>query len=314
MRYRLILLLLCCAVLTGCTADPISLMASPASSNLPAPSVANTPVEEDQAVLWFRFGEEGLLAPETRALTLHRGENPAHAIITALLSGPSAAAMELRSLFPRGTELVSLTQEGGVMFVTLSHHMMNAYPDEPKDWQTDPYWAVEVPLRRVLAVQSLAATLTENALAQEVVILVAQSAAREGALRLQNSYFCDGRSGVSAPITRDESLLLTPSRTAEIILQCCQETDWARLYRYMAHTDRPSQEVLAYTMSELPRLTRYEVAGGSLNGSQAVFTVSGATLTGSVESPFNGRILRLTKERGLWRVSFSHLTEGGVLR
>lgn len=314
MRYRLIVLLLCCAVLTGCTADPISLMASPASSNLPAPAVEHIPVEEDQAVLWFRFGEEGLLAPEARALTIHRGENPAQVILTALLAGPSAAAMELRSLFPRGTELLSLSQEGGVMFVTLSHHMLNAYSDEPKDWQTDPYWAVEVPLRRVLAVQSLAATLTENALAQEVVILVAQSAAREGALRLQNSYFCDGRSGVSAPITRDESLLLTPSRTAEIILQCCQETDWARLYRYMAHTDRPSQEVLAYTMSLLPRLTRFEVAGGSLNGSQAVFTVSGATLTGSVESPFAGRILRLTKERGLWRVSFSHLTEGGVLR
>ena len=314
MRYRLIVLLLCCAVLTGCTADPISLMASPASSNLPAPSVSSTPLEVDQAVLWFRFGEEGLLAPEARALTLHRGENPAHAILTALLSGPSAAAMELRSLFPRGTELVSLTQEGGVMFVTLSHHMMNAYPDEPKGWQTDPYWAVEVPLRRVLAVQAIAATLTENALAQEVVILVAQSSAGEGALRLQNSYFCDGRSGVAAPITRDESLLLTPSRTAEIILQCCQETDWARLYRYMAHADRPSQEVLAYTMSLLPRLTRYEVAGGSLNGDQAVFTISGAMLMGSVESPFTGRILHLTKERGLWRVAFPHLTEGGVLR
>ena len=45
-----------------------------------------------------------------------------------------------------------------------------------------------------------------------------------------------------------------------------------------------------------------------------MFTVSGAALDGSMEFPFTGRILRLTQERGLWRVAFSQLTEGGVLR
>lgn len=320
MRIRLIALLLCCALLGGCAADPIARMASPSSSSLPAPVVEDLPTADDQAMLWFRFEDEGLLAPEIRTLTHIRGENLAQPILTELLSGPSAAATELRGLFPRGTKLVSLTQEDGTMFVTLSHHILTPYPDEPADWASDPYWAAEVPLRRQLAMQSIAATLTENCGAQAVVILVAQEKAGEGSLRLQNSYFRTGRTGVAAPIHRDEDLLLTPQRTAEIILQCCQETDWARLYRYVARTDpatganRPNQDVFTLTMDQLPRLTRFAVAGGSTLGQQAVFTVSGAQLIGGAEAAFTGRILRLTRERGLWRVAFTQLTEGGASR
>lgn len=321
MRIRLLgLLLLCALLLGGCTvADPIETMASPAAGDLPAPVVADRPTEEDAAILWFRFGSEGLLAPEVRTLTHPKGENLAQPILDELLAGPSAAATELHSLFPQGTEVASLTQEDGAIFVTLTHHILNPYPDEPKGWQSDPYWAAEVPLRRKLAMQAIAATLTENCGAQQVVILVAQEGA-EGALRLQNSYFCDGRTGVAGPITRDEKLLLTPHRTAEVILQCWQESDWARLYRYVARTDpatgaaRPTQDVFTLTMDQLPHLTEFRVQGGSTLGSQAVFTISGAYLDGGAQVPFTGRILRLTKERGLWRVTFPQLTEGGLLQ
>ena len=322
MRIRLtLLMLLCCLLLGGCTvADPIEGMAGPAASNLPAPQVADLPMEEDAVILWFRFADEGLLAPEVRTLTHARGGDLALPILDALLAGPSAAATELHSLFPQGTEVASLTKEGGTIFVTLSHHILNAYPDEPKNWQSDPYWAAEVPLRRKLAMQSIAATLTENCGAQDVIVLVAQEGSEEGSLRLPGSYFRDGRTGVSSPVTRDETLLLTPHRTAEVILQCWQEADWARLYRYVARTDpasgasRPTQDVFTLTMDQLPRLTQYSVRGGSLSGVQAVFTASGAQLDGGTEVPFTGRVLRLVKERGLWRVTFAQLTEGGLLR
>ena len=313
MRIRLILLLLCCAVLTGCAADPLEDLSSPAASALPSPQVANRPVEVDEAVLWFRMGTEGLLAPEVRALSHAKGGNLAQPILMELLAGPSAAAAELQPLFPQGTQLVSLTQEDGMVYVTLSSQVLSAYPDEPEDWQSDPYWAVEVPLRRKLAMQAIAATLTENCGAQSVMVLVAQDGLGEGALRLQNSYFCDGRQGAATPITRDESLLLTPQRTAEVILQCCQESDWNRLYRYVARADRPAQEDFLLAMDQLPRLTQYTVAGGSLSGKQAVFTVSGTYLDGGTEVSFTGRILRLTKERGLWRTTYAQLAEGGLL-
>lgn len=319
MHIRLIALLLCCLLLSGCTADPIASMSTPATTNLPAPLVENLPASTDAAVLWFRYGEEGLLGSETRELTVSRTESLAEPLLRTLLEGPSAASIELQGLFPQGTKLMSVTQSEGVIFVTLSHHILNAYPDEPDNWRDDPYWAVESPLRRKLAMQSIAATLTENCGAQRVIILVADSKTASDSLRLKESYYLLSDAAAAAePLQRDESLLLTPTRTAEIILQCWQEADWTRLYRYIARTDpatgaeRPNEDDFRHAVADLPRLTDYTVSGGSTNGAQAVFTASGAYLQGGQEVPFSGRILRLTYERGLWRIGLSQLTEGGL--
>ncbi len=319
MRLRLMLLMLCCLLLAGCTADPIASMSTPVDTRLPAPLVEDLPASENAAVLWFRYGEEPLLASETRALTVLRTESLAQSLLMTLLEGPSAASMELRGLFPQGTKLVSVAQTDDVMFVTLSHHILNAYPDEPENWRESAYWAVEAPLRRQLAMQSIAATLTENCGVKQVIILVADEKAASDSLRLKESYYLrSDDAAIAAPLTRDESLLLTPTRTAEVILQCWQEADWTRLYSYIARTDpatgaaRPDADAFRQAMSALPRLTRFAVAGGSVNGHQAVFTASGAILHNGVEVPFAGHILRLTYERGMWRIGLSQLTEGGV--
>ena len=55
---------------------------------------------------------------------------------------------------------------------------MNGDPDEPSNWRSDTAWAQEVPLRRRLAMQAIAATVTENTTAQQVVILWWSSAAK----------------------------------------------------------------------------------------------------------------------------------------
>lgn len=316
MMRRLIPLLLLCLLLSGCSSDPLSPMTlSGTQADIPAPAVEGLPQAEDQATLWFRFGEEPLLASESRVITHSRTESHALAILRALIEGPSAASTDLEGLFPQGTQVLSATQSGRVMFVTLSKHIMNGYADEPSGWRDQPDWAVEVPLRRVLAMQSIAATLTENCAVDTVVILVDQTAT--DSLRLRQSYYTlDGDATLAAPLTRDESLLLTPARTAEVILQCWQEENFARLYRYVARTDpetginRPDEDAFAQTMSGLRHLLRAEASGGSISadGQSAVFTVSGAYLDGGVEQPFTGMVLRLTREKGIWRAGLSQLT------
>lgn len=319
MRARLTLLLLACLLLAGCKADPIASMATPVNTAIPAPVVENLPAATDAALLWFRYGEEDMLASEARALTVSRTESLAEPLLRTLLEGPSAASPELRGLFPQGTRLISVSQGDGVIFVTLSHHLLNAYPDEPQNWRDDPYWAVEAPLRRKLAMQSIAATLTENCGADTVIILVADEQTASDSLRLKESYYLLSDSNTAAaPLKRDENLLLTPTRTAEIILQCWQEADWSRLYQYIARIDpdtgvqRPTEEEYRQRVSALPRLISYDVAGGSVNGTQAVFTFSGVCLAEGTEQVLTGQILRLTYERGMWRIGLSQLLEGGM--
>lgn len=305
--------LLLCLLLTGCTSDPLLSMAVPGSPELPAPAVTGLPESEDLATLWFRFGTEPFLAPETRVITHSRTEGHAVAILQALISGPGAASAGLTGLFPQGTQVISCTQSGNVMFVMLSRHIMNGYADEPAAWQSDPYWAAEVPLRRELAMQSIAATLTENCSVDSVVILVEH--AGSDSLRLRQSYYTLEKDDTpAAPLRRDESLLLTPVRTAEAVLQCWQDGDFARLYRYLAAdpadgTALPEENEFLTMAADLPRLLYAEANGGSISitGNSAVFTVSGAWVEDGAEVPFTGMILRLTREQGVWKLPLSQL-------
>ena len=317
MMRRLRPLFLCCLLLTGCTRDPIAPMVSGASGDVPAPAVAGLPASTHTATLWFRFGEEPFLASEARVIHASPQESYALSLMRALLEGPGIAAAELNGLFPQGTQVLSVTQSGRMMYVTLSRHIMNGYADEPSNWRDQPEWAAEVPLRRKLAMQSISATLTENCSVDTVVILVDQGREATDSLRLRQSYYTlDGDAALADPLKRDEALLLTPMRTAEIILQCWQERDFTRLYRYVARTDpataQPRPEVTAFmdAMSGLPHLLWAVAEGGSISadGQAAVFTVGGAWLDQGAEQPFDGMVLRLNREKGLWRMGLSELS------
>lgn len=314
-RILLMLLLLCCLLLPGCSRDPVSYMAAgQPEADLPAPAESTLPQEEHLATLWFRFGSEPLLAPETREIAA--SSDDALALLQTLLAGPSTASAELSSPFPQGTRVLSVSQSGRIMFVTLSRHIMNSYADEPASWQSDPRWAIEVPLRRQLAMQSIAATVTENCDADTVVILVEQTDEVTDSLRLRQYYYTlDGDMTLAAPLTRDESLLLTPARTAQVILQAWQESDWARLYLYTARTDpatgalRPDEDAFVQQMAQEPHLVRWSCEGGSISadGRNATFTISGAWLADGAEQSFAGLPLKLTLEKGVWRIGLSQL-------
>lgn len=316
MMRKLLPLLLCCLLLAGCTRDPLAPMANPSTtSEVPAPVVAELPASRDQATLWFRFGEEPYLASETREIAFSQTESYALSLLRTLIEGPSAAATELGGLFPQGTQAISVTQSGRVMFITLSRHIMNGFADEPANWRDQPQWAAEVLLRRQLAMQSIVATLTENCAVDTVVVLVDQT--QTDSLRLRQSYYTlDGDMTLAEPLIRDENMLLSPAWTAEVILQCWQEGDFARLYRYIARTDpatgtvRPDEAAFVEAMSGESHLLHASVKGGSISadGRTAVFTVSGAWLVDGAEQPFTGMPLRLTREKGIWRVGLSQLT------
>lgn len=323
MRRRcLLLLLLGCLLLSGCGRDPVSRMATDSGdAEIPSAMADEPALAEKRAVLWFRFGEEPYLASETRRLSFTAQEGDALALLRMLMQGPSAASTELNALFPSGTKAVAVHQSGRLMFVTLSRHIMNAYPDEPANWRDAPAWAQEVPLRRTLAMQSMVATLTENCDVDEVIILVEQSTEVTDSLRLRMDYYTlDGDTRLAEPLRRDEALLLTPVRTAEVILQYWQEADWVRLSRYLAAKDpatgqpRPEEAAFAAQMAEQPHLLYAQAEGGSISadGQSALFTLSGAWLTQGAEQPFSGRTLRLTREKGLWRVGVSELTKEEV--
>lgn len=269
----------------------------------------------ESATIWFRFHDEPYLAPETQ--TVKRSPNVSFelTLMRALIAGPDIRFTALSPVFPEGTTVVSASVTGRTLYVTFSRELMNRYADEPKDWSSDTYWSREVPLRRELCLQAIAATATENCEVDNVQVLVAN--ANGGADRLTMDYFPESAPGSmpADPAVRDDALLLTPDRAMDTALTALQEQDWQRLYLYLCENDpvtgaaRTSYNDFMTVMDRMPRLTSFTLSDGSLSGSDAVtYGLDAELLSGGRTVDTGTRTIRLYREKGLWLTTQSQLT------
>ena len=316
MRAALILLLALTAALTGaCSLGGNNAVSPVPSSTVPAAEAPAEMTRQGTATLYFRYLDEPYLAPESRVVNQTPSRPYEQVLISALLSGPTGH--DLTALFPPGTRVISTTRQGRTLFVTFSPELLGAYADEPDAWASDPAWQTEVPLRRLLCMQGIAATITENCDVDRVQILVQQDTAAIGSLRLEKRYFMLGETGLADPIVRDDSLILTAENTLSVLLELWQQRDWQRMYLYIARQDggtgldRPVYRDFITAMEALPALTEASFTGGSVSTDGSVTTFS---LTARLRMPDGSdedrpaRTIRLRREDGLWRITMTQLT------
>lgn len=322
---RLILLITLLALglmLASCAAQPAGPLTAPATlvpgvdAVLPEAEAPGEMNRQETATLYFRYMDEPYLAPESRVITQSPSKPYEQALLTALLSGPGGH--DLTALFPSGVQVISTARQGRTLFVTLSADIMNPYADEGELSAAN---AVNVSdeslLRRELCMQSIVATVTENCDVDQVQILVEQDTSVTGSLRLDKRYFLRGESGLTDPMIRDDSLILTPGNTISLMLRLCQQQDWQRLYKYIVRVDddagltRPAYRDFVSAMEAQPALMSYAFTGGSIDpyGEVATFTADGTLrLKDGSQAVKDGCILRLNREGGLWRMTLTQLT------
>ncbi len=313
MKYLIALICLFCSLTsTVCLAE------APVSD--PVPEAVDHVLREENrmAALYYRFCNEPFLACEWRTISRTRSSSYELALLQELLSGPSAASTELMSVFPVGTRVLSTLVQGRTLFVTLSEELLQGFSDEPVDWQQHDFWLREAPLRRKLCIQAIIATVTENCAIDQVQILVEQKGSVTGSLRLEQSFFLDDSEEglLVGPICRDDSLLLTLDGTINHIFSLLQEHNWEALYRYIASTDResgmerPVYQDFVVRLASCPSLVAFSAGPATLSwdGLEATVQVSGqVTETGLAVADLAKRILHLTRENGIWRISLEQL-------
>lgn len=319
MRKKLIALLALLGValgLNGCvTSPPESLMRTePAdSAALVDAETAALAGDEEEAALYFRYGDSAYLAPEQRQIVVEKNESPEMALVKALVAGPSASASALSPLFPPGTEVLAVSGQGDTLYVTFSEALLGRYSDEPGDTSADA-WKREFPLRRQLCMDALAATLTEAGYCTRVQVLVYREVSSVTSLRLTNSFFTrDEDATPVSPLTRDEDTLLTPHNAAAFILNAWMTQDWETLYSLLKKDDsadpRPAGQTAFAAFSAARVLTGFQVGHGSVSQNGQVAVVNGEmTLRADGEDAFiAGYPIRLERENGLWKISYARL-------
>ena len=252
-----------------------------------------------QAVLYFRFMQEELLAQESRRIEIAMDNSIEKALADALMQGPSATSPELRRLFSGQVEVLSAVSQGSTVFITLSESVLS----EPM-------------ADRFLQMQSLAATLCENCGYEDVQVLVDRRSGPTTSLRLSNSFFNPDKDGAAAPLVRDEKYLLGPYRTAETILNAWLKKDFERLYTFLAVENMPavaSRPPLNTAITEMDAgfsLISFALGNGTVfpNGSKAVLSVDLTLLSGTSDKRSISRYpLTLVRENGVWKLHYEEL-------
>lgn len=221
--------------------------------------------------LYYRYRQTELLGAQSMALDITRDQTVARSIVEELVAGPDTLHGQLTALFPKGTQVLSVTGEGTTAFVTLSRAFLGAPDGAPQDWENLESWQEEAALRRRLAVQSLVLSLTEGGRYQRVQLMIAQT---DDDAPERVPLYCFDReqtnpSVVLGACSRDEAVLLTPQRAMALILEGWQARDWAQVYQLLTPESG----------GQLPTLSDFEAQMRRADVSLLDYTISQGTVS-----------------------------------
>ena len=253
--------------------------------------------DELEVTLYYRYGETAVLGMERHTLDLRREETVARSIVEQLVAGPDGAHGRLGGVFPRDTQVLSVTTEGSTVFVTLSEAFLGRPDGAPEDWEDLADWQAEATLRRWLAVQSLVCSLTEGGRYQRVQLYVARSD-DDVPERIPLCWFDQSVTDsavVLAACSRDDQVILTPQRAMQMILDGWQQRDVAAVYALLC-ADEDGQMPTLSAFEALLReadvsLLTAEISGGTIDATGRMATI---VLDGAIRSSASGeaRIIR----------------------
>lgn len=280
------------SLLASGTQEPLPMQTEPLFAQEAQPAR-----DEVDVTLYYRFAQTDVLGMERVQLEIGREEMDALGIVERLIAGPDAAYSRLSGVFPRGTDVYSVTETDDTVFITLSDDFLGKPDGAPEDWEDLAVWQEEATLRRWLAAQSIVCSLTEGGRYQRVQLYVAKE---EGSVprRIPLVYFdlqVTDASVVLAASSRDETAILTPQRALQMILDGWQRRDWETVYALLCADEDDQLPTLSAFEAQMSAanatLLTAEVSNGSVDASGKTATLM---LDGAVRSPQSGdyRLIR----------------------
>lgn len=216
-------------LLSGCTAAKPGTPANTPEIN-PKAEAANKVTSS--VTLYFCYRGQNLLAGETRNIDVPVNETLETAVVRALLEGPSTDRDELGGLFWDGVNLVSVSSNEDILFVTLSNEFISTEPSEAVLEEGT------IPDQKKLAIYSIVDTLVELGKYSQVQIEVDRDNTRTGGrITRGEAGWQDNMSSPLEPLNRKAELILTPENTLTEALKSFAYKDWTSLYNYTAYNN-----------------------------------------------------------------------------
>lgn len=225
-----------------------------------------------EAKLYYRYANEYILAGESRTIKVKQGETNELALLKELLEGPDSVNINLSPLFDTDVKILSAVSinNSNLLAVTFSNAVLNKKFDNLSQIE-----ASKLTDLRKLQLQSIVASITEAFNYSGIQFYIKQKSDDVENFRL-NYDFIDPESNEVMPVlSRDETLLMTPSNSLDRIITALKSSNNESLMQYIDTDDMDISDAVNYAFEKSMVPENYSIGSGTLseNNTKAVCTL-----------------------------------------
>ncbi|MGI5878733.1 MAG: GerMN domain-containing protein [Christensenellales bacterium] len=295
------------------------------STELPLTPVQSEKAQRQSYTLYFRYEDENYLAGEQRMLSASEDKRIEKVLLQDMIqNGPSAGSVKLKPVINPKTSVLSVSENREYLYITLSREFLEPISDEiPANWAGDEKWREQVYAERRLAVMAIVNTLTELGQYSRIQILVDTDNTGQGTRPTWEMLgFVRGDpeqdAQLAEPLSRDQSMVLTPRNTLNLLLKRFGEKNWKAVDAFIAQNDPrgytkpPTEEMIAMLGMLDISLVSYEIHDEmvSNDGQSAVITVSYVfQLKDGNSFSIDRASMRMIRENSIWKMVYSSINQ-----
>lgn len=276
----LALILALCLPLCGCGAGVIA--EDRVQDGLPLLDPEDGVDKDISVELYYRLTGEAYLVPITRNVSVRANERAETAIVRTLLEGvpQQSLSANVSGVFPAGTNIVEVSLDSGILYVTLSAEFLDDSIVESARQAGSLFGSAEAALRRAeeemylarrLGVYSLVNTLTGYVDDKmRVQILVDTDGTGKGSRLAAGTLGLESPEGAASelvePLDFDPNVVTSPARTVGCMLSRMQNGEYEMAYVLFMEAavdgvQKPTYANFETEMLSLGKVTGYQITG-----------------------------------------------------
>ncbi len=262
-------------------------------------------------MVYFGYADKYYLVGQQHLVSVPETKRAEEVFLQELIAGPKTTSMALQSVINPNTRVISVSDNNGLLFVTLSSHYLTPLSGAPENWRESEEWHSLVMRQRRLALYSIVNTLTQTGKYSKVQLYIDYDDTGQGErpTRGEMGLLDENSENLLEPIGRNSQIILEPDTSVNLFLQSFAEKNWDEASQYaVAQTQSSSEKSLANEFSLLDlNLVEYEITSmtSSYDGQSAIVTINYFMRSKEgVEYQNSDVSLKVVRTDGIWKIAY----------
>jgi len=230
-------------------------------------------------MVYFSYAEKNYLVGQQHLVSVPESTRAEEVFLQELILGPNTTSTALLPVINPNTRVVEVSDNNGVLFVTLSSHFLSPLSGVSENWQESGKGSDLVMQQRRLALYAIVNTLTQTGKYSKVQLYIDYDDSDKGErpTRGEMGFAGENSDKLLEPIGRNAQAILQPDTAVMLFLQSFAEKNWDESSKYVAsETQNGGQETLSNEFSLLDlTLADYEITSMTISydGQSAIVTI-----------------------------------------